>query len=86
MSDVIITVRGESQTRVAPERAVAHVNASVDGAARAAIVLAVQSFTHSGLIADTSVAWDDASFSTVPAPAATALLGLGLLTAGRRRR
>lgn len=57
-----------------------------DGAARAAIVLAVQSFTHSGLIADTSVAWDDASFSTVPAPAATALLGLGLLTAGRRRR
>lgn len=56
------------------------------GAARAAIVLAVQSFAHDGPIADTSVAWDDASFSVIPAPGAAALLGLGLLAAGRRRR
>ena len=38
MSDVIITVRGESQTRVAPERAVAHVSAAADGAERGAVV------------------------------------------------
>lgn len=38
MSHVTLTVRGEAQTRVAPERAVAHVNASVEGAARGEVV------------------------------------------------
>lgn len=38
MSEVIITVRGESQTRVAPERAIAHLTASVDGPERGAVV------------------------------------------------
>ena len=38
MSDVIITVRGESQTRVAPEHAVAHVSAAADGAERGVVV------------------------------------------------
>lgn len=38
MSDVIITVRGEAEARVAPERAVAHVTASVDGPARGEVV------------------------------------------------
>jgi len=56
------------------------------GTARAAIVIAVQSFTHSGPLADTSVAWDDASFNTIPGPSAAALLALGGLFAGRRRR
>lgn len=56
------------------------------GAARAVIVLAVQSFQNNGSASDTSVAWDDASFSVIPAPGAVALLGLGGLAAGRRRR
>lgn len=56
------------------------------GAARAAIVIAAQSFTHRGAMADTSVAWDDASFRTVPTPGAAGLLVLGGLMAGRRRR
>lgn len=38
MSDVIITVRSESQQLVTPERAVAHVTAAVDGAERGAVV------------------------------------------------
>lgn len=38
MSDVIITVRGDSQTRVNPERAVAHVTASTDGPERGPVV------------------------------------------------
>ncbi len=38
MSEVTITVRGEHETRVAPERAVAHVSASVDGPERGAVV------------------------------------------------
>lgn len=38
MSEVTITVRGESQVRVSPERAVAHVTASADGPARGAVV------------------------------------------------
>lgn len=38
MSEVIITVRGENETRVAPERAVAHVSASVDGPERGTVV------------------------------------------------
>lgn len=38
MSDVTITVRGESQTRIAPERAIAHVTVSADGPERGAVV------------------------------------------------
>lgn len=38
MSEVTITVRGENETRVAPERAVAHVSATVDGPDRGAVV------------------------------------------------
>lgn len=38
MSDVTITVRGESETRLPPELAVAHVTASVDGADRGVVV------------------------------------------------
>ncbi len=56
------------------------------GAAAAKLVLAVQSFFHTGDIADTSVAWDDASFNTIPGPGACAILALGGLFAGRRRR
>lgn len=57
------------------------------GATQAIIVLAVQSFDGvAGVPADTSVAWDDASFRTIPSPAAAALLGMGGLLAARRRR
>ena len=38
MSEVTITVRGESQTSALPERAVAHVSASAEGAERGAVV------------------------------------------------
>lgn len=38
MSEVIITVRGENETRVAPERAVAHVSAALDGPERGPLV------------------------------------------------
>ena len=38
MSEVIITVRGESERRVAPERAVAHVTTTADGPERGAVV------------------------------------------------
>lgn len=38
MSEVIITVRGNSETRLAPERAVAHVTAKADGPERAAVI------------------------------------------------
>ena len=38
------------------------------GAAKAAIVMAVQSFIHTGPIADISVAWDDASFGIPACP------------------
>lgn len=55
------------------------------GTARAAIVLAVESFTNNGTQSDTSVAWDDASFAVVPAPGALGLVG-GLALAGLRRR
>lgn len=55
-------------------------------AAIAKIVFAVQSFTNNGSPADTSVAWDDASFSVIPAPSAAGALSLGGLLAARRRR
>jgi hypothetical protein len=57
-----------------------------EGAARAAIVLAVQSAQNNGSAADTSVAWDDASFSVIPAPGVAALFAAGTIFAGRRRR
>lgn len=38
MNDVIITVRGDSETRVIPELAVAHVAATADGPERGAVV------------------------------------------------
>jgi len=57
------------------------------GATQAIIVLAIQSFTGvQGANANTSVVWDDASFRTIPSPAAAALLGMGGLLAARRRR
>ncbi|MFT3799444.1 SIMPL domain-containing protein [Microbacterium sp.] len=38
MSDVIITVRGEHEARIAPERAVAHISAALDGPDRGGVV------------------------------------------------
>ncbi len=38
MSDVTITVRGENETRIAPERAAIHVSIRADGPVRAAVV------------------------------------------------
>ncbi|WP_298942127.1 SIMPL domain-containing protein [uncultured Microbacterium sp.] len=38
MSEVIITVRGSDEARIAPERAVAHISASVDGPERGRVV------------------------------------------------
>ncbi len=38
MTDVTITVRGESHARVLPERAVAHVTATADGPERTAVI------------------------------------------------
>src|SRR5690606_17248694 len=38
MSDVTITVRGEHETRIAPERATIHVTVRAEGAERAAVV------------------------------------------------
>lgn len=46
MSEVTITVRGDSHTRVLPERAVAHVTASADGPERAAVVAQVAAATE----------------------------------------
>lgn len=54
MSDVIITVRGENEARILPERAVAHVTASVDGPARGGVVEAVAALV-APLRADLSV-------------------------------
>lgn len=56
------------------------------GATRAAVVFAVQSFLNDGANADTSVAWDDASLSVVPAPASLGVLAMSGLVALRRRR
>ncbi len=38
MNEVTITVRGSHETRIAPERAIAHVTARVDGPARGGVV------------------------------------------------
>jgi len=46
MSDVTITVRGESHSRVLPERAVTHVTASADGAERQVVVERVAALTE----------------------------------------
>lgn len=46
MSDVTITVRGESQTTVLPERAVAHVTASADGPERGTVVERVSALSE----------------------------------------
>ena len=56
------------------------------GASRAAIVFAIQSFVNDGIIADTSVAWDDADFRVIPAPGAVSLAAVGLIAGLRRRR
>jgi len=58
------------------------------GAVRAAIVIAAASFHEPGYTtpADTSVAWDDASFAIIPAPGAAALLGAFGFVSLRRRR
>ncbi len=55
-------------------------------AASAKIVLAVQSFVNDGNPANTSVAWDDASFGIIPSPGAVSLLGFAGIAALRRRR
>lgn len=57
-------------------------------ATQAAIVLAVQSFHEPGysVPADTSVAWDDASFRIIPTPGAAMLFGAAGLLGLRRRR
>ncbi len=46
MSEVIITVRGESETHIAPERAVAHVTASADGPDRGVVVEQIASLAQ----------------------------------------
>lgn len=57
------------------------------GAVRAGIVLAVQSFDPvSPPLADTSVAWDDASFVVIPTPGVLGLVASAGLMGLRRRR
>lgn len=46
MSEAIITVRGESESRIAPERAIAHVTASVDGPVRGSVVEQIASLAQ----------------------------------------
>ncbi|MFV0319936.1 MAG: SIMPL domain-containing protein [Microbacterium sp.] len=46
MSDVIITVRGEHETRLLPERAVVHLTIVVEGAERGAVVERVAALTE----------------------------------------
>lgn len=64
-----------SQTSVAPSNV-----------AYAQVVVAVQSFINTQPSADTSVAWDDAVFRTIPAPGSALLLAFGGVLASRRRR
>lgn len=56
------------------------------GATRAAVVFAVQSFVNDGVIANTSVAWDDASLTVIPSPASFGVAGLAGVIVLRRRR
>jgi uncharacterized protein YggE len=46
MSDVVITVRGEHETRVAPERAVAHLTVRAEGPERGAVVERMAALTE----------------------------------------
>lgn len=56
------------------------------GAARAAVVFAVQSFLNDGTISDTSVAWDDSSLTLIPTPGVVGLVGIAGIAGLRRRR
>lgn len=53
-------------------------------AVRANAVIAIQTFANNGTDFSTHVYWDDVSF--VPTPGAAALLGLGVIASGARRR
>lgn len=46
MSDVVITVRGEHETRIAPERAVAHLTIRAEGPERGAVVERMSALTE----------------------------------------
>ncbi|MBD8024360.1 SIMPL domain-containing protein [Microbacterium gallinarum] len=46
MSDVVITVRGEHEARIAPERAVAHLTIRAEGAERGAVVERMAAFSE----------------------------------------
>ena len=46
MSDVVITVRGEHETRIAPERAIAHLTIRAEGPERGAVVERMAAFTE----------------------------------------
>jgi uncharacterized protein YggE len=46
MSDVVITVRGEHETRIAPERAVAHLTIRAEAPERGAVVERIAAFTE----------------------------------------
>jgi uncharacterized protein YggE len=46
MSDVVITVRGEHETRIVPERAIAHLTIRAEGPERGAVVERMAAFTE----------------------------------------
>ncbi|WP_127474435.1 SIMPL domain-containing protein [Microbacterium sulfonylureivorans] len=46
MSEVVITVRGEHETRIAPERAVAHLTIRAEGSERGAVVERMAAFSE----------------------------------------
>jgi uncharacterized protein YggE len=46
MSDVVITVRGEHEIRIAPERAIAHLTIRAEGPQRGAVVERMSAFTE----------------------------------------
>lgn len=46
MSDVVITVRGEHETRIAPERAIAHLTIRAEGPERGAVVERMSALTE----------------------------------------